>query len=192
MFSSASLICYSPSENRRPARARRLSYSSGSKKNEPTFYAGDNLMALFVNPCEYPTYVDLTPRKGASRKKRFCETDLALGRIGELGKVPAAPFILPSPFILPPSSFSSSACPRVRKVALPSCEGPESGTKGGGGVEPRWDERFCLGQSPGRGNHPGGRCHGVLIGPSRRCTAPTRFSASDLSRVITYVIIYLD
>ena len=114
MFSLTSLIRYSPSEIRPSAGALHPFCSSASKANEPTFYHGDNTLALFINPCEYTTYVDRTPRKSASRKKRFCETNLALGRIGELGKVPAAPFILPSPFILPPSSFSSSASSRAR------------------------------------------------------------------------------
>ena len=45
-------------------------------------------MALFINPCQYPTYVNPPLRKRPSRKKRFCETNLALGGIGNIGNLP--------------------------------------------------------------------------------------------------------
>ncbi len=57
-----------------------------SKANELPLYRGDTIMALFISPCEYTTYVDPPLRKRPSRKKRFCETNLAPGRIGEIGK----------------------------------------------------------------------------------------------------------
>ena len=47
-------------------------------------------MALFVNPWQCPTYVDPPLSKSPSRKKRFYETNLTLGGIGNQGKLSRA------------------------------------------------------------------------------------------------------
>ena len=86
MFSLPSATRHFAFKIRHSAGPHHASYSNASKANEPTFLAGDTRLSLFVNPCQYSTYVDSPLRKRPSRKKRFCETNLALGRIGKLGK----------------------------------------------------------------------------------------------------------
>ena len=54
-------------------------------------------MALFINPCENLTYVDPPSRRGPSRKKRFCETNLTLGKIGQIGRRRRGQGSAPSP-----------------------------------------------------------------------------------------------
>ena len=58
-----------------------------SKANEPTFYASDTPLALFVNPCQYPTYVDPPPSRSPSRTKRYFQTKPNLGGMGKIGKL---------------------------------------------------------------------------------------------------------
>ena len=55
-----------------------------SKANELPFLRSDTTLALFINPCQCPTYVDPPLRKRPFRKKRFCETNLTLGKIGKM------------------------------------------------------------------------------------------------------------
>ncbi len=62
-----------------------------SKANEPTFYRGDNTVALFINPCECTTYVDPPLRKRPSRRKPYFQTNLTLGGIGKIGKMHLGP-----------------------------------------------------------------------------------------------------
>ena len=85
MLSWAPATRHSASEIRLSTRARPSSCSTASKANEPTFLAGDKTMALFVNPCHCPTYVDPSSPKRPSRKKRYFQTNLTLGGIGKMG-----------------------------------------------------------------------------------------------------------
>ena len=67
--------------------ARRVFGRGVSGANEPTFYRGDKTMALFVNHWYCTTYVDRPLEKGPSQKKRYFQTNLTLGKRGNIGKM---------------------------------------------------------------------------------------------------------
>ena len=92
--------------------SRHVFYSSASKPNEPTFLAGDSIMALFITPCQCTTYVNPRLRKGPFGEKAYFQTNLTLGGIGNMGR----PF--PGP---------SAERPRALRKAIPI---PLSGTAG--------------------------------------------------------------
>ena len=130
MFSLPSAIRHFAFKTAHSAGPRDVFYPSASKQNELPFLRGDTVMALFINPCQYPTYGDPLTGKGPTRKKPFCETNLTLGRIGNLGKMPPPPrlfFLQPSAFILLFVRFltgSESRLPLVHARGVGN-EGPE-------------------------------------------------------------------
>ena len=58
-----------------------------SKQNEPTFHRSDTLLALYVTPCPTTTYADWLSESPPPPKKRYFQTNLAPGKIGEMGKL---------------------------------------------------------------------------------------------------------
>ena len=69
--------------------------ASASKANELPFLRGDNPMALFINPCQYSTYVNPPLWKRPSREKPYFQTNLTLGVIDKMGKLRPGTFRAP-------------------------------------------------------------------------------------------------
>ena len=130
-----------------------------SKANELPFLRGDTMMALFVNPCQYSTYVDPPLRKGPSRKKRFCETNLTMGAIGKMGNLPLArPRSATKRTIAPAKSMGSY----LRRSTLLAAKFRGNGHKGQdrslrpGASQEGWRKTPRV-ASPARRNGPHGR-----------------------------------
>ncbi len=90
MLSLASAIRHFAFEMPHSAGPRHVLYSSASKANELPFLRGDSIVALFINPCQYPTYVHPPLRKRPSREKAYFQTNLTLGGMGKMGNLPLA------------------------------------------------------------------------------------------------------
>ena len=61
-------------------------------------------MALFINPCQYSTYVNPPPRKSPSREKAYFQTNLTLGGIEKIGKMRSTG-IVGHPVLAPPHGY---------------------------------------------------------------------------------------
>ena len=94
MVSGTFTIAHSAFAIRLSLHPHPMFHASASLPNEPTFLRSDSMVALFINPCRYATYLDSPPAKRPSRKKRYFQTNLTIGGIGNIGRVARAPQIV--------------------------------------------------------------------------------------------------